>query len=219
MQFILPKKELIIKTSVSDPYDLYYVPFPPIRKILIDRVRVTLSMLERKKYKRVLEIGVGAGVSLPSLSTVSEEIYGVDVHDFLEKLEGMLQYYKIENKVVLKKSSTENLPFQSDNFDAIVGISVLEHLQDPEKAIKELTRVLKADGEAVFGFPKDNILTRMIFSILTCIGQHEKGEHKQHSNEIIEMLEKYFIVEKIKHLPALFPKSLGFYTMVKCRKK
>ena len=131
----------------------------------------------------------------------------------------MLDYYKIKKKVVLMKGNAEKMSFKTNTFDAIIGISVLEHLHNPEKGIKEIARVLKKDGHAVFGFPTNSIINRMIFPILTIVGQHEEGEHKQHAKEIVEILRKHFIVEKIKHLPRFLPEGLVLYTMVKCRKK
>ena len=49
-----------------------------------------------------------------------------------------------------------NLPFDSEKFDLILCIEVLEHLKNPQKAIDEMFRVLKQDGEII-------ISTRFIF--------------------------------------------------------
>jgi len=39
-----------------------------------------------------------------------------------------------------------NLPFENNSQDAIICLAVLEHVEDPKKAIQEIYRVLKIDG-------------------------------------------------------------------------
>lgn len=46
-----------------------------------------------------------------------------------------------------------NLPFQNNFFDLIVAIEVLEHIENDEKALKEIFRVLKPNGYFLFSVP------------------------------------------------------------------
>src|SRR6478672_3807872 len=39
-----------------------------------------------------------------------------------------------------------NLPFADESIDAVICLAVLEHVEDPIKAMKEIYRVLKKDG-------------------------------------------------------------------------
>ncbi len=45
------------------------------------------------------------------------------------------------------------LPFKSESFDAIISIVVFEHLKNPFKAMRELSRVLKKNGTMLVVFP------------------------------------------------------------------
>ena len=47
----------------------------------------------------------------------------------------------------------EVLPFVDEAFDAIVSISVLEHVKDPWRCAREMIRVLKKGGELFVGVP------------------------------------------------------------------
>lgn len=40
----------------------------------------------------------------------------------------------------------QNLPYESNNFDFVISDQVIEHLEDPKKAIEESYRVLKKGG-------------------------------------------------------------------------
>ncbi len=45
------------------------------------------------------------------------------------------------------------LPFKNETFDAIISIVVFEHLKNPFKAMRELSKVLKKDGTMLVVFP------------------------------------------------------------------
>lgn len=45
------------------------------------------------------------------------------------------------------------LPFEDDSFDYVVLNQILEHIDNRETIIYEVSRVLKPDGEALFSFP------------------------------------------------------------------
>jgi SAM-dependent methyltransferase len=55
-----------------------------------------------------------------------------------------------------------NLPFKSDVFSRIWCSQVLEHLDNPRKAIKEIKRVLKSKEVAIIDFPKVEFTNSMI---------------------------------------------------------
>ncbi len=46
-----------------------------------------------------------------------------------------------------------NLPFENESIDAILGIHLLEHVEEPQRAVKEIYRVLKPGGYAYFDTP------------------------------------------------------------------
>lgn len=45
------------------------------------------------------------------------------------------------------------IPFPNSSFDSVLCSSVLEHLEEPELALREINRVLRASGHAVFTVP------------------------------------------------------------------
>ena len=46
-----------------------------------------------------------------------------------------------------------NIPFPDNDFDAVICIHVLEHIEDDQKAIREIYRVLKPRGHAILAVP------------------------------------------------------------------
>ncbi len=43
----------------------------------------------------------------------------------------------------------QNLPYKDNSFDFVISDQVIEHLEDPKKAVEELYRVLKVGGIAI----------------------------------------------------------------------
>lgn len=50
-------------------------------------------------------------------------------------------------------ASVYEIPFPDDHFDIVLCMSVLEHLENPPKAIEEMRRVLKPSGKIIVSVP------------------------------------------------------------------
>ena len=94
---------------------------------------------------RVLEIGVGTGLSLAHYPDV-DEIVGIDPSG------PMLRHARSRagEKVTLVQAPAEELPFEDDSFDTAVAIAVLCTVRDPARALHEIRRVLRPDGRFIF---------------------------------------------------------------------
>ena len=53
------------------------------------------------------------------------------------------------------EGSVYQLPFEDDSIDCVLFIEVVEHLDDPELALKELSRIVKPGGRLIMLFPND----------------------------------------------------------------
>ncbi|MCK9368714.1 class I SAM-dependent methyltransferase [Candidatus Dojkabacteria bacterium] len=98
-----------------------------------------------KKDGRVLDIGCGHGTLLKDVYAKTLYTYGIDPDK-----EALAKNTFIKNK---KVGFVEELPYQDKFFDVVVCAWVLEHLKSPETAFKEIYRVLKPGGKAIFLTP------------------------------------------------------------------
>ena len=97
------------------------------------------------KESRVLDIGCGAGGLIKYLkSKYYVNLYGID------PIEAYVKEAKDEN---IKVGNVFNIPFDDNSFDIVVLDQVLEHLNDLNKAMKEIHRVLDKGGICVIGVP------------------------------------------------------------------
>jgi ubiquinone/menaquinone biosynthesis C-methylase UbiE len=104
------------------------------------------------KGSSVLDIGPGSGWLMREAYLAGFEPIGVDISEkSIAECEFIFKSEKLNLKVI--KGSALKLPFDSSRFDNIMMIGVLEHVNPPEKALKEINRVLKRKGIFVVSVP------------------------------------------------------------------
>lgn len=101
----------------------------------ITRFNLDKLVSEYQTNERVLEIG---SCGKPSYSMYFSNRIGIDIK---------------EGDGVDVVASVYELPFKNAEFDMVLCISVLEHLEDPPRAIKEMERVLRVGGRIIVSVP------------------------------------------------------------------
>ena len=105
------------------------------------------------KKSKVLEAGCGTGNYVVSLTKMGHEVIGVDVNKKRIKIaKGYMKKYGIHTRKIVQ-GDLNNLPFENDEFNAVFCHGVIEHIKDSEKAVKEISRVLKKGGFAMISVP------------------------------------------------------------------
>jgi len=91
------------------------------------------ELLGRTKDYKILEIGGGVQSDGRKYlkPEINEHIINIDIN---------------YNENVHVIGDAHNLPFPNETFDAVLIQSVLEHVQDPERVVSEINRVLKKNG-------------------------------------------------------------------------
>lgn len=108
-----------------------------------------LHTLDRhvKGKAKVLDVGCGTGKYAAYLASKGCEVIGVDVSKNAVELAR-----KYHPKQRFEVAFAELLPFKNESFDAVYCFDVLEHVNDPVVALKEMRRVLKKDGTLLFEY-------------------------------------------------------------------
>lgn len=98
---------------------------------------------------RVLEVGVGTGISLPSYKR-STRLFGVDISEpMLRKARERVAELGLTNVEGLAVMDAEHLDFPDDAFDVVVAQYVVTAVPNPEAALDEFVRVVRPGGEIV----------------------------------------------------------------------
>lgn len=109
---------------------------------------------------RVLEIGPGAGKFLAALAQDGyRHLSACDIDRYLlPEVEASLERFAVLDL------SFDPLPWPGESFDAVAAWEVLEHLENPHHAVREILRVLKPGGRFLLSLPNIfHIVSRLVF--------------------------------------------------------
>jgi phosphatidylethanolamine/phosphatidyl-N-methylethanolamine N-methyltransferase len=109
--------------------------------------RAVLEALNLTPGDRVLEVGVGTGISLP-LYPRDVRITGIDVsREMLEKARARVARARLTNVDALLEMDAEAMAFPDASFNKVVAMYVVSVVPRPAKLLEELHRVCRPDGE------------------------------------------------------------------------
>lgn len=117
--------------------------FKSARKIQLDFVE---RYFKKDKNLQILDIGCGTGATLAELSKLGRTI-GIDT------AKEAISYCKKRGLKNVRLGNALNLPFKSRRFDLVTMFDVLEHINDDYRVLREIKRVLKPKGIAIFTVP------------------------------------------------------------------
>lgn len=119
--------------------------------------------------ERVLDAGCGAGHTALAFAPHVAEVVAMDLStSMLDQVALLASDRQIEN-IVLERGDVENIPFADGEFDIVVSRYSAHHWPDPQRALREIYRVLRNDGERRGQFILADIVSSDVFTIDTYI--------------------------------------------------
>lgn len=183
-RFLLPDftKIEIAFGNPSDPYAYYQRPL--VGWFFINRIQQGFSLLDRiGEEDRVLEVGYGSGILLPTLCSHSKHVYGLDMHDEKDKALRVLGTRFPDSRPTLVRGDVRKMEFTSAFFDLVIGFSIFEHMEKLDEALGEIHRILKPGGVLLAGIPR---VDRFMETLFHLIGFHEIHHH--HFSNVADLL-------------------------------
>lgn len=98
---------------------------------------------------RILEVGVGTGISLPAYARTNR-ITGIDISAaMLRKAQERVREFRLDNVEALAVMDAANLAFPDAAFDVVVAQFVITAVPEPDKTLDEFVRVTRSGGEII----------------------------------------------------------------------
>lgn len=169
----------------------------PLQKLLIDRFsRALITELKNVRPNTILDVGCGEGFMLERIrmSGIGQTAEGVDFSQKAIKLG-----HEIHPTLMLRQGDIYQLPYADNSFDTVLCSEVLEHLEYPEKAMKELQRV--SSKQCIITVPHEPFFRIANFLRGKNVSRWGNDiEHIQHwsANGIANLVRKYFTVSKVR---------------------
>jgi phosphatidylethanolamine/phosphatidyl-N-methylethanolamine N-methyltransferase len=153
---------------VSGSYDVVFGPiFHPGRK---EAVRIAND----RPGQRILEVGVGTGLSLPHFRSDSH-VSGIDIsEEMLAKARRRVDEEKLAHVDALHVMDAEHLEFPDNSFDAVLALYVAPVVPDPARFAAEMRRVCIPGGTIVLvnHFMSENWALRFCEKRLARLARH-----------------------------------------------
>ena len=113
--------------------------FVGVRKMVHNLLEINL----KNKKLKILDVGCGTGGLMDELTQKGHSVWGLDIS------QEALEFCALRGHINLKLGSATSIPFEDQSFDVVTGIGVIEHLEDDDKFLKEVRRVLRPGGSFV----------------------------------------------------------------------
>jgi ubiquinone/menaquinone biosynthesis C-methylase UbiE len=161
-----------------------------------------ISLLDLKENVNMLDIGCGSGWALDQVSKLVNDkgtFFGVDLS--AKMIERALDNFKRRENFHFIIANAEEIPFEGNYFDVIICTNSFHHYLHPDKALKEMYRLLKPGGKV---YILDPTIDNWFFQIINAgFKIFDRAQAKLYSTkEFQEMISltglKYTGTKKIK---------------------
>jgi ubiquinone/menaquinone biosynthesis C-methylase UbiE len=215
LKIALPRKANVAETTAADPLKFYYLPVA--RSFYVSRFADAIRLLGGP-VGSLLEVGCGSGIFLVELAKHCDRLYGCDMHPNMHLARAMLEREEVSAE--LCQADAACLPYENESMDAIVCMSVLEHIRDLEGPSREFHRVLRPGGVAIVGVPVSNLMTEAMLrvSYLTLPNARLEDEHVSTHRQVFAAFQKRFVREEGLNIPRLMPAWFRMYATARFRK-
>ena len=125
---------------------------------LINKLTALLAQLRRQPDELVLDAGCGTGRYAVAFANAGFRVIGIDsAAGMIRAANKKISVQHTQRLVFQQVSLLDTLPYNDATFDHIVCVSVLQLLRNPLSTLRELTRILKPQGDlTVVHFPRPN---------------------------------------------------------------
>ena len=137
------------RNTVAKAYARWAPVYDLVFGAVFDRGRKASIEAAERIGGRILEVGVGTGISLPDYRR-SNRLVGIDISaPMLAKAQQRVREQNLCNVEALSVMDVAHLGFPDNSFDVVVAQYVITAVPDPEAALDEFARVVKPGGEII----------------------------------------------------------------------
>ncbi len=167
----------------------------PLQRFLISQFLKSINtLISKTDSKTLLDIGSGEGFVLEAILKNNDlQATALDSNE-----NALIELKKRIPNVQIKNGYIEHLPYKDNRFDLVVCCEVLEHLQEPELALKELKRVGKKFVLSVPNEPWFSSMNLIRGRHIGNFGCHPEHIQKWSAKNFVNFVKKDLKIIKIK---------------------
>jgi ubiquinone/menaquinone biosynthesis C-methylase UbiE len=128
-----------------------------------------IEVADLKGNERVLDAGCGAGHTALAFAPHVAEVVAMDLSDAMLEQVALLAAERQIDNITLTRGDVENMPFSDNEFDLVVSRYSAHHWPDPQRALREILRVMDKHGQRRSQFILADIVSSDIFTVDTYV--------------------------------------------------
>jgi len=202
----IPPVDLVRLTDAHHERNMYAHPIPLARWIFWQRLEIGHRLLNDVPIaSKVLDFGGGSGAFLPTLARSFADVSVVDLD--LNDARRVATHYGLKNVRLFEQdiSAWSN----SEQYDVVVTMDVLEHFADKSVPRHFLDDRLKPNGLLLVSLPTENWLYRLGRAVL---GKTKPADHYHPAHELVQYYRAAgYRLLACRHVPRLGPFALPLF--------
>lgn len=149
-------------------------------KIETGYMEIEPSLLESVHGENILDLGCKIGVISSKIALANPQSHVVGVDYFSTYIDIARELYKNASNIKFLPMNAYELKFEEGFFDCVCMFEVIEHLNNPTKALTEVNRVLREDGSLIISTNNvyyGRFIAKYILSLFTPHYRPRKMDH------------------------------------------
>lgn len=206
VRFLLPPKGTFTQGGPDDPLPYYYHPIAGV--LYRERINCCLSLLT-PPYHKLLDIGYGSGILLPTLFSICSELVAVDRDSDPVPVSLVLEEMGIHVRLIQDDITTAD--FCDHSFDLITAFSVLEEVRDLPGVLNVIAQLLRPGGTLLVGMPRVDKLMEILFRCIGYTGIEEEHVHSYKTFLDFALRNLNFHLGGFSKMPRKVPRFAALY--------
>ncbi|WP_411766808.1 bifunctional demethylmenaquinone methyltransferase/2-methoxy-6-polyprenyl-1,4-benzoquinol methylase UbiE [Winogradskyella sp. A3E31] len=156
------------KEQVTKMFDTISKEYDGLNRVISFGIDVkwrkkVVNLVKETEPNNILDIATGTGdLAINLVKTGADEIIGLDISDgMLEVGRQKIKTKNLDGVIKMVIGDSEDLPFESNSFDAITVAFGVRNFMNLEKGLAEILRVLKPNG--IFVILETSVPTKPIY--------------------------------------------------------
>jgi len=158
-------------------------------------------LINLPKDSLVLEIACGNRADSLEIAQAGKKVIATDISSkALQLASSLAKKMNVDDKITFIQADAEYLPFADNSFDGVLISAAFHHLENSEKGLAEMKRVVKGGGYIILGVEPNSWPYQTIYKLLTPLKKYIRTKRQRNIDSIADDTTKGFSRKDLKNI-------------------